>query len=249
MEIPEFVNEVEDVWKTMFRVGGFPEPFLKGSELKYKQLANSYHSQVIRNDIRDEFAVKQIDTMETLYALVSECAGSPFSAANHARTLKTSPKTVASWLSVFEWFFLVFKLRPYSRRLPRSLVKEARVYLYDYGRVGDEGPRFENMVAVELNRAVTVWNDFGIGDYDLRYIRNKEKEEVDFIVTDDGNPLFMIEAKLTQTAISPYLKKFQNILNIPTIQLVNTPGIAGILKNGSNRILVASAANWLSGLS
>lgn len=55
--------------------------------------------------------------------------------------------------------------------------------MYDYCRVHDEALRFENMIAVELSRAVTLWNDFGLGEYELWYLRNKQKEEVDFLVT------------------------------------------------------------------
>ena len=245
-EIPEQSAIAQEAWETMFRVSGFPEPFLKGTKLKYRRWANSYHSQVIRDDIRDEFAVRQVDTMEALYFLLSECVGSPFSFSNHARTLKISHKTVSSWIKVFEQFFLVLKIRPYSKRISRSLVKEPKIYFYDYCRIRDEALRFENMVAIELSRAVTHWNDFGLGEYKLWYLRNKQKEEVDFLVTENANPLFMVEAKLAETSVSPHLVKFQNILHIPAIQLINQKNVGRKIRNGHDTILVASAANWLS---
>jgi len=246
LEIPERRPEVQEAWDTMFQVSGFPEPFLKGTKLKYQRWAKSYHSQVIRDDIRDEFAVRQVDSMETLYFLLSQCIGSPFSSSNHARTLNISHKTVSSWITVFERFSLIFKLRPYSKRISRSLVKEPKIYFYDYCRVQDAALRLENMIAVELSRAVTLWSDFGLGEYELWYLRNKEKEEVDFLVTKSGKPQFMVEAKLSDTAVSQHLMKFQNVLNIPAIQLVNKPGIARKIKNGSNKILITSTANWLT---
>ncbi|MBW2608019.1 MAG: DUF4143 domain-containing protein [Deltaproteobacteria bacterium] len=245
-EIPEQSPIAQEAWETMFRVSGFPEPFLKGTKLKYRRWANSYHSQVIRDDIRDEFAVRQVDTMEALYFLLSECVGSPFSFSNHARTLKISHKTVSSWIKVFEQFFLVLKIRPYSKRISRSLVKEPKIYFYDYCRIREEALRFENMVAIELSRAVTHWNDFGLGEYELWYLRNKQKEEVDFLVTENANPLFMVEAKLSETSVSPHLIKFQNILHIPAIQLINQKNVGRKIRNGHDTILVASAANWLS---
>ncbi len=244
-DIPEQSAIAQEAWETMFHVSGFPEPFLKGTKLKYRRWTKSYHSQVIRDDIRDEFAVRQVDTMEALYFLLSKCVGSPFSSSNHARTLKISHKTVSSWITVFERFFLVFKIRPYSKRISRSLVKEPKIYFYDYCRVQDEALRFENMVAVELNRAVTLWNDYGLGEYELWYLRNKEKEEIDFLITENANPLFMVEAKLSETAISPHLIKFQNILHIPAIQLVNKKNVARKIRNGPDKIIITSAANWL----
>ncbi|MBW2368674.1 MAG: ATP-binding protein [Deltaproteobacteria bacterium] len=248
VEIPGRNQEAQDAWETMFHVSGFPEPFIKGTKIKYRRWAKSYHSQVIRNDIRDEFAVRQIDKMETLYHLLSTCVGSPFSASKNAALLKVSHKTVSAWISVFERFFLIFKIRPYSERIKRSLAKEPKLYFYDYCRIADEAFRFENMVAVELRRALTLWNDFGLGEFELWYLRNKEKEEVDFLVTDHGIPLFMVEAKLSRTELSASLLKFQITFNVPAIQLVNKPSIARKIKNGSNEILVVSAATWLAGL-
>jgi len=103
------------------------------------------------------------------------------------------------WLTAFERFFLVFRIRPFTKRFSRTLMKELKIYFYDYCRVKNDALRFENMVAVELNRAVTLWTDFSLGEYELWYLRNKEKEEVDFVVTDSGRPQFMVEAKLSDT--------------------------------------------------
>jgi predicted AAA+ superfamily ATPase len=248
VEVPEQNKLARGLWETMFQVSGFPEPFLKGTKLKYRRWANSYHRQVIRDDIRNEFAVRQIDTMEALYSLITNCVGNPFSASNQTNILKISHNTVSSWISVFEQFFLVFKLRPYSIKISRSLVKEPKIYFYDYCRIQDEALRFENMVAVELNRAVTLWTDFGFGDYQLWFLRNKEKQEVDFLVTENAQPLFMIEAKFADVAISQNLIKFQNALNVPAIQLVHQQNVARKIKNGKNVVIVASAADWLAGL-
>ena len=93
-----------------------------------------------------------------------------------------------------------------------------------------------------------MWRDFGFGEYELWYLRNKEKEEIDFLITENGNPIFMVEAKFSDPTISANLIKFQNALQIPAIQLVNQSNIACKIRNGANFILVASAADWLVGL-
>jgi len=247
-EVPEQNNVARELWETMYQVSGFPEPFLKGTKIKYRRWANSYHRQVIRDDIRNEFAVRQIDTMEALYSLITHCVGSPFSTSNQANILKISHNTVSSWITVFEQFLLLFKLRPYSKKLSRSLVKEPKIYFFDYCRIQDDALRFENMVALELNRAVTLWTDFGFGEYQLWYLRNKEKQEIDFLVTENAQPLFMVEAKFSDVAVSPNLIKFQNALRVPAIQLVHQQNVARKIKNEKNVIIVASAADWLAGL-
>jgi len=104
------------------------------------------------------------------------------------------------------------------------------------------------MVALELNRAITLWTDFGFGEYQLWYLRNKEKQEVDFLVTENAQPLFMVEAKFSDVAVSSNLIKFQNALRVPAIQLIHQQNVARKIKNETNVIIVANAADWIAGL-
>jgi predicted AAA+ superfamily ATPase len=126
-------------------------------------------------------------------------------------------------------------------------VKEPKLYCFDFIRVDDPGARFENMVALELLRATMLWTDYGADDDELWYLRTKEKHEVDFLVTRDTDPLFMVEAKLSDTEISPCVARFQALLRVPAIQLVNREGIARIVTMGANRTLVVTAWRWLAG--
>ena len=113
--IHEFLKELR-IWETMFQISGFPEHFLKGTKLKYRRWANLYYSQVIRDDIRNEFAVRQIDTMEALYSLITNCVSRPFSASNQANILKISNNTVS----------LINELNPYTFSRISSALKPCR---------------------------------------------------------------------------------------------------------------------------
>ncbi len=66
------------------------------------------------------------------------------------------------WLEVFERFFLVFSIPTWTDKISRAIQKERKVYLWDAPRIKDPSARFENMVALELYRAVTLRNDIGI---------------------------------------------------------------------------------------
>lgn len=246
VKIPDKSIKSEEHLECLMKVGGFPEPFLKRSQQSYRRWANTYHSQIIREDIRDALTIKNIDAMETLYALLNNRVGALFSASSIAPQLKISHATILSWMKIFEKFYLIFKLKPYSKNISRTLLREPKYYFYDFANIENEGLKFENLVAVELKRAVTLWKDYGLGDYDLYYIRNKEKEEVDFIITKNNTPFLMIETKLNKTNVSKNLIKFQNILNIPAVQLVQTPGVCRKYKNNNNLIIIISAGQWLS---
>ncbi|MCC5849178.1 MAG: hypothetical protein JJU29_13915 [Verrucomicrobia bacterium] len=55
----------------------------------------------------------------------------------------------------------------------------------------------------------TVWTDLGLGDFELRYLRDKQQREVDFLVVRDGEPWFLVEAKHQNTRLSGALDHFQ----------------------------------------
>ena len=186
--------------------------------------------------------------METLYALLPSKTGSLLSASNLSGLIKVSHKTVSEWIKVFEKFFLIFTVRPYSKLISRSILKQPKIYFYDFCLLDNPAIKFENIVAVELKRAVTIWTDLGFGSFDLFFIRNKDKKEVDFLITENNEPYILIETKFTDTTISKTLKEFQNLYNIPAIQLINTPGIKRKVKNGKNQILVVTASDWLANL-
>jgi len=107
---------------------------------------------------------------------------------------------------------------------------------------------YKNMVAIELYRAVASWNDMGCGNFSLHFAKNKEQQEVDFLIASDNEPFLLVEAKTSDTTPSPALLKYQRSLYIPAVQVTSTGDTFRLVANGTNDILVTPAAQWLSGL-
>jgi hypothetical protein len=238
--------ELQEIWATLAELSGFPEPYLSGRKTTYRRWSNTYSQRLIREDIRDLTGVKSIGDMETLYYLLPSKVGSPISIPSLSQDLKVSYNTVRSWLAVFQQFFMIFSISPWTNRIARAIQKEQKVYFWDAPRIKDPAARFENMVALELYRAVTIWNDMGYGSFSLHFIKNKEQQEVDFLIADDHSPILLVEAKLTDEHPSPALIKFQNALKVPAIQLVDQAGGFRKLSNGSQTVLIAPACQWLA---
>ncbi len=242
----ENAEEFKEIWLELSERSGFPEPFLSGRTRTYRRWSNVYTQQLIREDVRDLSGVKSVTDMETLYFLLPSKVGSPISVPSLARDLKVSYNSVRNWLGVFERFFLTFSIGPWTKKIARAIQKERKVYIWDTPRIKDPGARFENMVAQELWRAVTGWNDLGYGAFSLHFIKNKEQQEVDFLIANEGEPLLLLEARLSETQPSKPLRKFQDVLKIPAVQLVGESEGYRILPNGSQLMLVAPGYQWLS---
>jgi len=115
--------------------------------------------------------------------------------------------------------------------------------------VSDSGARNENFVAAHLLKAVHAWNDAGLGDYGLHYLRTKDQREVDFLVTRDDSPWFMVEVKSTQERLSPHLKYFYERMDVDhAFQVVMNKEYEEVDLFSINRPVAVSAQTFLSQL-
>ena len=104
-------------------------------------------------------------------------------------------------------------------------LKESKYYLWDWAQCSDIGARNENFIASHLLKAVHYWSDTGAGDYGLFFLRDKEKREVDFLVSRDGEPWFIVEVKSSMhQPLSPALELFANQLKVVHVFQVAVDG-------------------------
>jgi len=237
-----------DNFRDLWELSGFPEPFIKGKKSFWSAWSQTYGQQIVRNDLTTFADIRNLDLVETLFALIPSRVGSPFSINNISLDLKVAFDTVKNWLLLFDSFYLTFRISPWTKKISRSILKEKKIYLFNYPVIYDEAARFENLVALELLRAVEMWKDHGWGNFDLNYLRDKDKQEVDFLITKNNKPLLMLETKSSDDKPSKSIISFQDILNIPAVQLVKKDNIKKVYKNKNNNILVVTAHRWLSSL-
>lgn len=241
--IPE---KTGDTFKTLWELSGFPEPFIKGRKSFWSAWSVSYGQQIVKDDLKTLADIRNLDLVEILYALIPSRVGSPLSINNLAQDLHVAFDTIKNWLLLFDSFYLTFRLSPWTLKISRSILKEKKIYLFNYPVIEDEAARFENLVALEFLRAIEMWNDYGLGKFTLHYLRDKDKHEVDFLIAENNKPVFIVEAKLSDDTPSPNLVNFQDSLNVPAVQLIKKDGIRKIYKNKKNNILIATAHQWLS---
>lgn len=243
-EIPQGFTK-EQAFDRLMRVGGFPEPFLDGNETEARRWRRERYDRVLRDDVRDLESIRNIQTLALFVDLLRSRVGGPIVFSNLAEDLQVSTKTVQHWLEVLERMYLVFVVRPYSKNIPRATLKPPKVYFYDNADViGDEGARFENLVATHLLKRIQFQEDTEGYRMGLHYIRDKEGREVDFVITRDGKMTELIEAKWKDDLMSKNLKYFSERLMPP-----RSTQIVAKLKRGftSAKIEVVQALDYLSG--
>ena len=200
---------------SLWRHGGYPEPFLKRDTRFSRRWQSLRLEQLIREDIRDLTKIQQIDQLEMLVRLLANRSAHQLVYGNMAKDVRVSVDTVRRWVDILRNLHLGFLIRPWFKNVSRSLRKEPKWFLRDWASIKDVGDKAETFVGCHLLKAVDGWNDIGLGKFELGYLRDKEKREVDFLVVRNGSPWFLVEVKHRDESLSGTLKYYQDQIKAP----------------------------------
>ena len=204
---PEEIRSAD--WDALWEHGGFPEPFLRRDTRFTRRWRSLRYEQLSREDLREMAVVSDLGTLETLMQILAENSGQQLIYSNLAHEIQVSVDTVKRWIDLLARLHYGFLVRPWFRNVAKSLRKEPKWFLRDWSGVMEDGARAETLVACHLLKAVESWTDLGFGDFELRYLRDKQKREVDFLVVKDRRPWFLVEVKMSDQTLSPSLGYFQ----------------------------------------
>jgi hypothetical protein len=228
---------------SLLELSGFPEPYLSGDVREYKRWRSSHLDIILRQDLLETEAVKNIHSIELLVELMTERVGSLISYNSLREDLQTDDKTVKRWFDALENSYVFFKVSPYSKKINRAISKTPKYYFFDIPRVSNDGARFENLVALSIYKEILYRKDVLGEDYSLHFLRNKNQNEVDFLICHEKRPHMMIEAKLSANNLENSFHIFEKgVGTIPKIILVKKLDRSFTQKNGAR---VVKASEWL----
>lgn len=206
----------DKIYQDLYTYGGFPDPYLQKSEAFSNQWKRTRSHQLFREDIRNLSNVQDLDQMELLAFFLRGQTGQLLNYTSLSKQIRMTDQTVRRWLSILHSLYYCFSIKPWSKNIPRSLLKDPVIYLWDWSEVEKPGARFENFIACHLLKAVSYWEESGEGNFGLYYLRDKEKREVDFLITKNKVPWILVEAKSSKdNTLSPSLKFFQDKTKAP----------------------------------
>jgi hypothetical protein len=102
--------------------------------------------------------------------------------------------------------YLCFRVPPYGAQRIRAVRKEQKLYMWDWSQVPGAGERFENLVASQLFKYCHLLEDTEGHRMELRFIRDTDRREVDFVVLQNTKPLFAVECKTGERTVNPAIK-------------------------------------------
>lgn len=96
---PNSASPNRDGLEQLHRLGGFPEPFLSGSEVAARRWSRSYGSRLVHEDLRDLERIHDLGNLERLLQRLPDQVGSPLSINAVREDLQVNHKTATHWLT------------------------------------------------------------------------------------------------------------------------------------------------------
>lgn len=196
-------------FQRLLNLSGFPEPFFENSAVEARRWSREYRQRFIREDVGSLERVEDLGRLELLMLRLPTLVGSPLSINALREDLQVSHKAVSHWLNIFERLYAIFRISPFGAPKIRAVKKEQKHYHFDWSLVEDPAFRFENLVASHLLKWVHYQEDTLGLDVELRYFRDVDGREVDFVIVESGKPTHAIECKWNDAEISKSLRYFK----------------------------------------
>lgn len=201
--------------EALLKFGGFPEPYLSQNEKEHKLWINERSYRLVRDDIKDLTAIKETSLITLLMGLLPDRVGSLLSLNSLSEDIQVSQPSIHRWLTELEHLYYCYRISPFGSSKIRAIKKIQKLYLWDWSEIQERGPRFENMVASHLLKLCHFREDTEGDKYELRYLRDTDHHEVDFVVLKNNKPLFAVECKTGESSLSKSINYFKGKLEIP----------------------------------
>ncbi len=223
LSIAELMAAGIDLTREEYILNGFL-PRIYNEKLPPDILYRDYVQTYVERDVNDMLRVVDRNKFDLFVKLLAGRVGQLLNLQALAGDIGVTSTTLASWLSVLEACFIVFRLPCHFKNFGKRLLKTPKLYFTDVGLASSLlgirelsqvardplfGGLFENLVVAEalkarLNRGETP---------DLYYWRDRHGLEVDLLAPSGGRML-PIEIKSSATfhsSLASNLSKFQTL--------------------------------------
>jgi uncharacterized protein len=246
LSVKELHISTEQDLQVLFDLGGFPEPFFSGSVVEAKRWSRAYRERLIQEDILSLENIRDLGTLELLMLRLPHLVGSPLSVQSLVEDCQVSHKTLSNWIEILARLYSIFLISPFGSPLLRAVKKTRKHYHFDWTQIEDKGARFENMVAMHLLKWVHFEVDTLARDLELRYFRDIDGREVDFIITESNKPILAVECKWKEGEVGKGLKYFKN--KFPQCEAIQVTMVSSHPYQTKEGIVVCDALKFLNRL-
>ncbi|MDR3304962.1 MAG: ATP-binding protein, partial [Clostridiales Family XIII bacterium] len=225
-------------------------PRLVTRRLKPTDFYPNYIKTYVERDVRMETGVQDLNKFTSFMHICAQSAGTPVNLAAIGTAADADARTVTSWLNILEESYIIFRLKPYTRKIAPRYSKKPKLYFYDTGllcsllgiknteamqRRNLRGLIFENMIVTDYRKQVFNHGGFPADNTYFWRDGSSRDKEVDLIV-EGADKLELYEIKSAETAKNKHADNLflfeKNAENTNCIKHVVYDGPNSFTKNG-----------------
>ena len=204
--------------------GGYPE-MLRRRESRRQAWAQDYVRDLVERDVREIAGVEKVDQIQRLIETLATHSGQLTNFSGIGNELGIDDKTTQKYTAILEQLFLVRRIPAWFQSRLGRLVKTPKLHFLDSGlqvallglksekiakNRGAYGALLQTFVLSEIMKQMT-WSD---EIYAVNHYRDKDRDEVDFLVEDEGGALVGIDVKPAATVYAVDFKGLRKVQSI-----------------------------------
>jgi len=124
--------------KNLLKFGGFPEPFLRGTEKFHRRWQNNYRNLLTKEDVRDLSRIADIKGLETLVEILPAKVGSQVSIPSLSEDLGKKYDTIKNWIDILQGLYLVLLCVPGIKNSTGNKKGEETLF-FDWSMLSEPG--------------------------------------------------------------------------------------------------------------
>lgn len=184
--------------------GGYPEALTRTENRRRKTWARQYIDALIQRDIKDIASIEKLDQVPRLIKVLAQTAGQLCNYSQLGGQVGIDHKTASKYIAVFEQMYLMQRIAVWSGNRLSRLLKTPKLQFLDSGLLSVMvdfsdplkqrklfGQLLEGFVFAELRKQIT-WAE---GEYGVFYYRDKDQNEVDFVIENASGDIIGVEVK------------------------------------------------------
>jgi hypothetical protein len=191
-------------------IGSYPEMLRRNRPERRHAWARDYIRAIVQRDVRDIAEVEKLDQMPRLLQVLAHHSGQLTNFTQMGGQIGFDDKTTRKYVAILEQLFLVRRVEPWFRNQLKRLIKTPKLHFLDSGllatllgataeRITADrtifGMLLETFVFSEILKQIS-WMDDSCALY---HYRDKDQDEVDFVIEDNAGALVGLEVKASAT--------------------------------------------------
>lgn len=172
--------------------GGYPRVAIASNDEERKVILKNIYNTYFLREVKDILGLVDEYKIQKLLIYLAQSVGSNISYSKLANACELNERDVRKYLEFMNKTFVVYLAPPFFTNKLKEIVKRPKAYFFDVGFLNhilsyevQSGKKLEQVAAMELIKA----------GFDIKYWRDKQNREMDFVVYKDNKIITALEAK------------------------------------------------------